>query len=118
MEKEIQWATMLNMVFNFGFSFINYLQLYLVDKLLSSASTKPLKSKAPPATASSRCKGRRMTPASKHVVVSARARRKKTEDLECIEKAEPLTPAKLKHMLETFGQVTPTSNNVSAVSGS
>ena len=81
-------------------------QLYLVDKLLISRQ-RPLKSKAPPSTAATRCKGRRLTPASKHVTVSARATKKKLEDLECIEKAEPLTPAKLKHMLATFGQVTP-----------
>ena len=64
-----------------------------------------MKSKAPPPTASSRCKGRRMTPASKHVAVSAKGRRKREEELEGIEMAEPLTPAKLRHILVTFGQV-------------
>lgn len=79
-------------------------KLYLFDKLLSTITQKPLKSKAPPPTVSSRCKGRLMTPSSKHVTVSTKTSRKMEEELERIETAEPLTPAKLRHILDTFGQ--------------
>lgn len=77
------------------------IKVYILEKLIHSSIQKPkaVKPKQMPRTAS---KGRRMTNTSKHV--SVLKDRKRLADFDALDEAEPLTPAKLKHILTTFGQ--------------